>query len=170
MESASPSPVTIQTDSSGRVALRPVAIAGGPAVNRVEAVGVDVVREPTRAADSGDEGESLSRDAELGQDLLDLRQDGVVAATRTPADVLVGDEVLLARLLVGCTGYTHGCSSVTLSSSVVPFRSRRQRLTISETLKGRPWILLKPTASTRYSARISRTSWPRFISGTSTVR
>src|SRR5262249_52985343 len=120
--------------------------------------------------DAGDEGEALPRNAELGEHLLHLRQDGVVPATGTPTHVLVGDEVLLARLLIGRAGCTHGWSSVTISSPALPLRSRRQGLGISETLKGRPWILLKPTASTRYSARMRRTSWPRFISGTSTVR
>src|SRR5262249_38891253 len=70
-------------------------------VDRMEPEGVDVVREATRAADARDEREVLARDAELGQDLLDLREDGVVAAAGTPADVLVGDEILLAELGLG---------------------------------------------------------------------
>ncbi len=60
------------------------------AVDGVEAVGVHVVREAARAADAGDEDEVLARDAELGQHLLHLREDRVVAAARAPADVLVG--------------------------------------------------------------------------------
>ena len=41
------------------------------------------------------------RDTELGQDLLNLGEDGVVAATRTPANFLVGDEIFLGELRGG---------------------------------------------------------------------
>jgi hypothetical protein len=43
MESPSPSPVTIQTLSSGRLALRPVANARGAAVDAVHPVGVHII-------------------------------------------------------------------------------------------------------------------------------
>src|SRR5262249_20148062 len=127
-------------------------------------VGVHVVREAARTADPGDEDEVLACDTELGQHLLDLRQDGVVPAARAPADILIRDEVLL-REPGGFrrAGRAHAASSL-------PFTSPLQPATISETLNGRPWILLKPIASTRYSARNSRTSCPRFISGTRTRR
>src|SRR4029079_16887444 len=49
------------------------------------------------AADAGDHHELLARDAELGEDLLHGGQDGVVAAARAPADLLVGLEVLLVE-------------------------------------------------------------------------
>src|SRR3972149_5996337 len=41
---------------------------------------------------------------------------------------------------------------------------------ISSLASGSPRTRLKPTASTRYSARSTRTSWPLLISGTSTRR
>ena len=65
----------------------------GPAVDRVHAVGVHVVREAARAADAGDEHDLLAGDAEGGHHLLHLGEDRVVAATGTPADVLVAGEV-----------------------------------------------------------------------------
>ena len=67
------------------------------AVDRVHAVGVEVVGEPRRAADAGDEHDVLAAQAELGQEALDGLEDGVVAAAGAPADLLVGG-VLLAGL------------------------------------------------------------------------
>src|SRR5262245_47207223 len=119
-------------------------------MDRVKAVGVDVVREPARAADAGDEHALLTGDTQLRQHLLNLRQDGVVAAAGAPADVLIGNEVLLAELRLGGASSAHECTS--------PLSSLRHRPTISATLNGRPWTLLKPIASTRYSARSRRTS------------
>src|SRR5262249_42454225 len=126
-------------------------------VDRMEAEGVDVVRKPARAADARDEGEVFARHAELGQHLLHLREDRVVPASGAPAHVLIGDEILPAD------GAHDAAASLSGSPS-----SLRARLVISETLKGRPCTFPYPTASTRYSARMIRTSWPRFISGTRT--
>src|SRR5262249_4764635 len=142
----------------------------GSAVDRVEAVRVHVVRKAARAADAGDEHEVLARHAELGQELLDLRQDGVVPAAGAPADVLIGDEILAAegRGAHDCTSFGSSlCGSSLCGSSLAgsslgdssrggsssPERSRVLRATSSETLKGRPWIFWKPIAGTRYSAR-----------------
>src|SRR4029450_8672062 len=65
-----------------------------PAMDGGEAVGVDVVWEAARAADARDEHEVLAWHAQLGQELLHLREDRVVPAAGTPADVLIGNEVL----------------------------------------------------------------------------
>src|SRR4029078_9231904 len=95
IESASPSPVTTQTDRSRRDVASPVEIAGArPWVEWIpEAAaeyrqrrapldgahpeGLAVVREARRAADPGDEDEVLARDAELRQERLDASQDRV---------------------------------------------------------------------------------------------
>ena len=74
----------------------PVAIDGRAAVDRVHAVGVEVVGEPRGAADAGDEHDVLAAEAQLGQEALHGREHGVVAAAGAPADLLVGGE-LLAR-------------------------------------------------------------------------
>ena len=88
-----------------------------PAVDRVEPVGVHVVREPARAADPGDEDDVLPGDAEVGHHLLDGRQDRVVPAARAPADVLVGLEVLL-RVARAPAVRSSRCSSVALDQLV----------------------------------------------------
>src|SRR5262249_10279840 len=134
-----------------------------PPVDRVEAVGVHVVREAARAADPRDEHDVLPRDAEVRHHLLYGAEDGVVAAARTAADSLVG----LAGLLGGL-GVRRG-----RGGGVAHFLSSRSCLIasrISWVARGTPRTRLKPTASTRYSARSTRTSWPLLISGTSTRR
>ena len=67
---------------------------GGAAVDGVEAIGVDVVGEAAGAADPADEDDLLTGNAEAGQGLLHLGEDGVVPAARTPANFLVRNEVL----------------------------------------------------------------------------
>ena len=71
------------------------------AVDRVHAVGVEVVGEPRRAADAGDEHDVLAAQAEVGQERLDGLEHGVVAAPGAPAHLLVGGEVLAGLRLVG---------------------------------------------------------------------
>jgi hypothetical protein len=63
-------------------------------VDAVDAVGLHVIRKPTRAADAADEHDLLARNAEARHDALDLGQDRVVTATRAPADFLIRHEVL----------------------------------------------------------------------------
>src|SRR5258706_7797442 len=127
----------------------------GAAVDGVEAEGVHVIREPAGAADAGHHHELLARDAELREDRLHRGQDRVVAAARAPAHFLVGLEVLLR--VDGRKRRGRHCPS---TSSILA--------SISDCLNGLPWILLKPSASTRYLARSTQRSWPRFISGTIT--
>src|SRR6058998_3294846 len=133
------------------------------AVDRMEPVGVHVVREAARAADPRDEDDVLLRDAEVGHRLLHRGEDRVVSAPGAPPDVLIGLEVFLrvpGRFLRRGTARAHAL----LSTSWL-MASR-----ISSLASGRPRTRLKPTASTRYSARRTRTSWPLLISGTSTLR
>ena len=64
------------------------------AVDRVHAVGVEVVGEARGAADAGDEDDVLAAQAEVGQERLHGLEHGVVAAPGAPAHLLVGGEVL----------------------------------------------------------------------------
>src|SRR5262249_888155 len=66
----------------------------GAAVDRMHPVRLHVVREAGRAADAGDEDDLLAWKAELRHEALDGGEDGVVAAARAPAHLLVGLEVL----------------------------------------------------------------------------
>ena len=65
-----------------------------PTMNRVDAVGVHVVRKPAGATDAGDEDDLFGRDAERRQDLLHLGQDRIVPAARAPTNFLIAGKVL----------------------------------------------------------------------------
>ena len=70
---------------------------GSAAMDRVEAVRVHVVREARRTADSRHHHEPLLRNPQLREDRLHGGQDRVVAAARTPADLLVRLEILACQ-------------------------------------------------------------------------
>src|ERR1700694_778896 len=70
---------------------------GRAAVNRVQAVGLQVVREPARASDAADEHHVFAAQAQLRQEVANGVEDDVVAAAGAPADLLVSGEIL--RLL-----------------------------------------------------------------------
>src|SRR5882757_5065614 len=73
---------------------------GRATVDRVEAVGLEVVREAARAADAADEHHVLALQAQLRQEVADGVEDDVVTAAGAPADFLVAGEVLgLLRLV-----------------------------------------------------------------------
>ena len=97
-------PVTVARDHEhlqlGPSQLEAGGQGGSATVDGVEAVGVHVVRETARAADSRDEHDVLLGDPQIGHGLLHRAQDGVVPAAGTPAHVLVGLEILL-RVLRG---------------------------------------------------------------------
>ena len=57
------------------------------AVQRVEAVGVDVVGRFPRTADAGNHRDSMWRDLQLKERLLDRAQDSEIATAGTPIDV-----------------------------------------------------------------------------------
>ena len=143
-------------------------------VDRVHAVRVEVVREPRGAADAGDEGDVFLAQAQLGQEALDGREDGVVAAPRAPAHLLVGGEVLAGLLLalgeggdaVGAGG-DRGDAEIDAHAQT-SWRAASMTSARSATLKGRPRTEVWDRTSTRYFARSSIASCPRFISGTMT--
>src|ERR1700722_1966716 len=135
---------------------------GGRApVNGMKAKRVHVIREAARAADAGDHDEILALDAEVGKHRLYGGKDRVVPATGAPANFLVSLEVFLGerRDRWQCSGahreFSPRISSIFCSTSAC--------------LNGRPCILLRPMASTRYLARSTQRSWPMFSSGTRTV-
>src|SRR5207245_2110124 len=144
------------------------------AVNAVHAVGIHVVGEAARAADAADPHHVFAPDAQLRHDLLHLGQDGVVPAAGAPAHFLIRDEVFFRVLRLVSRGRAHrnylstARSGVTFAVLPAGPVSSSIFAVISTTLKGLPWILLRPTASTRYSARRSLSSWPLLSSGTST--
>ena len=70
-------------------------------MNGMNAIGVHVVHEPSRAPDAGNEHDALGRNPQLGQEPLHRGQDGVVATAGTPPNLLVGGEVLLGQLTRG---------------------------------------------------------------------
>ena len=142
-------------------------------MDRVHAVGVEVVREAARAADAGDEDDVLALEAELGQEGLHRGEDDVVAAAGAPAHLLVGGEVALG-LLAGVVGKVRDRAQAADRHPQVGGRhessSRVVEMTsASSTVEnGRPRTDVCERTSTRYSARSSIASWPRFISGTTT--
>src|SRR5262245_7978558 len=133
------------------------------AVDAVDAVGVHVVREAARAANAGDEHGVLRCHAEFGHQRLHGEQDAVVAAARAPADLLVAGPVLLGR---EGDGVTHQLTPFALIPTV---SAASMAASSSTAVNGKPWTLLIGLASTRYSARTMRASWPRFSSGTITL-
>src|SRR5437588_3028913 len=127
-------------------------------MDAVHPVGVHVVGEPPGAADAGDEHDLVRRDPELGHELLDSREDRVVAAAWAPARLLVGLEVGLGqrfrRAAVALRNGGHDRASI----------SRW----ISAANSGWPCTLQNDSMSTRNRPRNSSASCPEFISGTST--
>ena len=120
---------------------RQVAARGGQAggdgrraaVDRVHAVGVEVVREPRGAADARDEDDVLALEPELGQEALHRGQDGVVAAAGAPADLLVGGELLLGLRRRVLTQARHAVGAGQRHTEV---DGGHQRLTPSATAHG----------------------------------
>ena len=172
IDSASPSPEMTQTSRSGPGGRQPGGDGRRPPVDRVHPVGVHVVREAGRAADAGEEHRVLPAHAEVGHEHLDGGQDGVVAAARAPAHLLVARPVL-----AGGHGDGGGHAAVAVAVRAVravglahdfPPSSAVIAASISPTRNGTPCILDMVCASTRNSARSIRLSWPRLISGTRT--
>src|SRR5205814_50703 len=107
----------------------------------------------------------LARNAEIRHGLLNGAEDGVVAAPRAPADVLIRFEILLRVF-----GRRRGRRPGSLGAHALLPSNWLMSSKISSLASGSPRTRLKPTASTRYSARSTRTSWPLLISGTITLR
>ena len=103
---------------------------GRPAVDRVEAVRVHVVREAAGAADAADEDDVLLGDPEVGHHLLRLGQDRVVAAARAPLRILDGEVLAgeLGRRGGGRGGFGHRAGLTGRRAAARPWlRSRRSR-------------------------------------------
>ena len=62
-------------------------------MNAVHSIRVHVIRKTTAATDPADKDDLLSRDTQIGQHLLHLRQNRVVAAAWAPTYVLVRREI-----------------------------------------------------------------------------
>lgn len=70
-------------------------------VDRVEAIGLEVVREAARAADPADEHDVLATQPQLRQEIADGVENDVVATAGAPADLLVAGEIFALLWLVG---------------------------------------------------------------------
>ncbi len=68
-----------------------------PTVDAVDAVGVHVIGEAARAADPRNEDDVFFWNPNIWEHLLHLGEDGVIATPGTPADFLVGYEVLAGQ-------------------------------------------------------------------------
>src|SRR5437667_11848135 len=66
-------------------------------MQRVQAIGIDVVGRLPRTADARNHGDSMRRDLQLKEGLLDRAQDPEVPAARTPVDVDLGLVLLEAE-------------------------------------------------------------------------
>src|SRR5699024_5162662 len=144
------------------------------AVDGVRPVGVQVGREACGAADPRDADDGLPAQPELGQEALDRGEDRVVTAPGAPAHLLVGGEVLAGLLLAlrqcGDAGDAadRGGDAQIDAHAMTSVRVEEMTSSRSPTLKGRPRTEVWDVTSTRYFARSSMASWPRFISGTMT--
>ncbi len=84
---------------------------GRAAVDGVNTVGVQVVREPARASDPGNEHQILTAQPEFGQETAHGREDDVITAPRTPAHLLIGGEVLDLLRTIGARHAGHSGES-----------------------------------------------------------
>jgi len=62
-------------------------------VDTVHAVGIHVIRKPARATDPGDENRGFLLGSDIGKDFFHLSQNGVVATTGAPTNILIGFEI-----------------------------------------------------------------------------
>jgi hypothetical protein len=60
----------------------------------MHAIGVHIVWEPAATADTGNDDDILPGNSQGRHYLLDLRQNGIVSATRAPTNFLVGGKIL----------------------------------------------------------------------------
>src|SRR5258706_8338279 len=130
------------------------------AVDRVETIGLDVVRKARRATDARNEHRFLGHCANVGQRASDGLQHGVVAATGAPAHFLRGREILLPQLCA------HARSPRTARTAGLAASRPRIFCTSSLIMNGWPVTLLNWIVSTPSLSRSSVASWPMFISGT----
>src|SRR5690606_17936745 len=167
------------------------------AVDRVEAVAFDVVGEAARAADTADEHGLRRIGADLRKRALHRLEDRVVAATRAPANLLVGFPILERSLDGGhvvhgftlalcgerCSGRSEPSSWPDAGSgswatlagtsppsfSGMPSKNLSIASSSSAIAKGWPLVLVRLSASTSNWSRSTVLNCPVFISGTSTL-
>src|SRR5260370_19600182 len=119
----------------------------------MEPISRHVIRKARGAADAAHEHRPLAHEAQFRAGFLHRLQDRVITAPRAPADLLIRRIVLGRKLRVGDRGDGHRF---------------RIACAISVTRNGLPVTFGSDSAGIRYSARSNFTSWPLFISGTST--
>src|SRR5690606_24337426 len=120
-----------------------------------------VIGKARGAADARDEDRVLGLERQVGAGLLHRLQDRVVAAAGAPAHLLVAGVVLRLRVeLLRGRDNVHGFH---------PSSAARIAVSSSTILNGLPETFDRLSARSRYCARSSVTSWPLFISGTSTL-
>src|SRR5258708_27057777 len=79
---------------------------GGPSgVDRVKAERIHVVREAAGAADARNDDKFFARNPQLRKHGLHGRENGVISATRTPADLLVCLKILLGQYWNRCRSH-----------------------------------------------------------------
>src|SRR5688572_7080730 len=126
------------------------------AMDAVHAIRIEIIREARAAPDPAYEDDLLLRLALLAKNCLHLFQDAVVATARAPAHFLIGGVIHLRGRGIAIHNFCGGRHA---------FKYWSAASLISVLVNGMPWILFRPFASTRNSARIIWRSWPLFISG-----
>ncbi len=135
---------------------------GRAAMDRVEAIGRQVIGKAGGATDAGDEDDVLGPTADIGQHAAHGFQDGVVAAAGAPANFLVrgkiaGGQGIGAHRFGGRDGGVHD----------VHHRSFRRAASTSATVKGWPVTRFSPLNETsgKWHCRWPR-NWPELSSAT----
>ena len=125
------------------------------AVDAVEAVGLHVVREAARAADSGHEHGALRSEILVAAQALDRREDGVVAATAAPARHAALVVLEAVMLLVEVDDELAECGAHRLSSFARLHSANlaRSAVTTMPGLIGWPFASVQQSTSTRKRER-----------------
>ncbi len=130
---------------------------GRPAVDRVHAERIHVVRKTCCTPDAGDEHEIFPAFIQLGKRHLHRFENRVIPAAGTPANLLIGDKIF--GLVRWQCYFSHSVSPLRMASDFSTMESTRSIL---------PCISLMPMASMRNLSRINMRSWPMLISGMTT--
>src|SRR5574343_604935 len=77
----------------GARGLQPTGNGCSPSVNTVHAVGIHVIREAAAASDTTNHHNIFPGNSHGRHDFLNLCEDGIIAATRTPANLLIGGKI-----------------------------------------------------------------------------
>ena len=82
----------------GTAGLQPRSNSRGPAMDRMHAIGIHIIREPAATANPGYYNNVLPGYPQSRHDLLHLGEDDIIPASRAPANFLISGKVL------GCQG------------------------------------------------------------------